>query len=44
MQAGTYRLRIVDPDGVSRLFSAPVGLAKESKYRIKVSDLPLYPE
>ncbi|HEX8705280.1 MAG TPA: protein kinase, partial [Myxococcaceae bacterium] len=44
LQAGTYKLRIVDPDGVSRLFSAPVGLAKESKYRIKVSDLPLYPE
>jgi len=44
LQAGTYRLRIVDPDGVSRLFSAPVGLAKESKYTIKISDLPLYPE
>jgi serine/threonine-protein kinase len=44
MQAGTYKLRIVDPDGVSRLFSAPVGLAKESKYAIKLSDLPLYPE
>jgi serine/threonine-protein kinase len=44
MQAGTYKLRIVDPEGVSRLFSAPVGLAKESKYAIKLSDLPLYPE
>jgi serine/threonine-protein kinase len=44
MQAGTYKLRIVDPDGVSRLFSAPVELAKERKYTIRVSDLPLYPE
>jgi serine/threonine-protein kinase len=42
--AGTYRLRIVDSDGVSRLFSAPVELAKEKKYTIRVSDLPLYPE
>ena len=42
--AGTYRLRIVDSDGVSRLFSAPVELAKERKYTIRVSDLPLYPE
>jgi serine/threonine-protein kinase len=44
MQAGTYKLRIVDQDGVSRLFSAPVELAKEKKYTIRVSDLPLYPE
>jgi serine/threonine protein kinase, bacterial len=44
LQAGTYKLRIVDPDGVSRLFSAPVELAKEKKYAIRVSDLPIYPE
>ncbi|WP_342742565.1 serine/threonine-protein kinase [Stigmatella erecta] len=44
LQAGTYRLRIVDPDGQSRLFSAPVELAKERKYAIRVSDLPLYPD
>jgi serine/threonine protein kinase, bacterial len=44
LQAGTYRLRIVDPEGQSRLFSAPVELAKERKYAIRVSDLPLYPD
>jgi serine/threonine-protein kinase len=44
LQAGTYKLRIVDPDGISRLFSAPVELAKEKKYAIRVSDLPVYPE
>ncbi|EAU62884.1 serine/threonine kinase PKN13, putative [Stigmatella aurantiaca DW4/3-1] len=44
LQAGTYRLRIVDSEGQSRLFSAPVELAKERKYTIRVSDLPLYPD
>jgi len=44
LPAGTYRLRVVDPDGNSRMFSAPVELAKDNKYTIKVSDLPLYAE
>ncbi|HVG59226.1 MAG TPA: protein kinase [Hyalangium sp.] len=44
LPAGTYRLRVVDPDGNSRMFSAPVELAKDNKYTIKVSDLPLYGE
>ena len=44
LQAGTYRLRVVDPEGNSRLFSAPVELAKDNKYTIKVSDLPPYAE
>jgi serine/threonine-protein kinase len=44
LQAGTYRLRVVDPEGNSRLFSAPVELAKDNKYTIKVSDLPPYGE
>ncbi|MDC0708331.1 serine/threonine protein kinase [Stigmatella sp. ncwal1] len=44
LQVGTYRLRIVDSEGQSRLFSAPVELAKERKYTIRVSDLPLYPD
>jgi serine/threonine-protein kinase len=44
LPAGTYRLRLVDPDGNSRLFSAPVELAKEKKYTIRLSDLPMYPE
>jgi serine/threonine-protein kinase len=44
LQAGTYRLRVVDPEGNSRLFSAPVELAKDNKYTIKVSDLPPYEE
>jgi serine/threonine-protein kinase len=44
LPAGTYRLRVVDPEGNSRLFSAPVELAKDNKYTIKVSDLPPYGE
>jgi serine/threonine-protein kinase len=44
MQGGTYRLRIVDSDGNSRLFSSPVAIAKDNKYTIRVSDLPLYSE
>jgi serine/threonine-protein kinase len=44
LQVGTYRLRIVDPEGNSRLFSAPVELAKEKKYTIRLSDLPAYGE
>ncbi|WP_224248679.1 serine/threonine-protein kinase [Hyalangium gracile] len=42
LQAGTYRLRILDSDGNSRLFSAPVVVAKDNKYTITVSDLPMY--
>ncbi len=42
LQAGTYRLRIVDSEGNSHLFSAPVVIAKDNKYTITVSDLPLY--
>jgi serine/threonine-protein kinase len=42
LQGGTYRLRIVDPEGNSRLFSAPVTIAKDNKYTITVSDLPPY--
>ena len=44
LQVGTYRLRIVDSEGNSRLFSAPVELAKEKKYTIRLSDLPPYGE
>jgi serine/threonine-protein kinase len=44
LQVGTYRLRILDPEGNSRLFSAPVELAKEKKYTIRLSDLPAYGE
>jgi serine/threonine-protein kinase len=44
LNAGTYRLRVVDPEGNSRLFSAPVELAKEKRYNIRVYDLPMYPE
>jgi len=44
LQVGTYRLRVVDPEGNSRLFSAPVELAKEKKYTIRLSDLPAYGE
>ncbi|MBN1210419.1 MAG: protein kinase [Myxococcaceae bacterium] len=42
LNAGTYRLRLVDPEGNSRLFSAPVDVAKEKKYTIRLGDLPLY--
>ncbi|WP_224362021.1 serine/threonine protein kinase [Hyalangium versicolor] len=42
LQAGTYRLRILDSDGNSRVFSAPVIVAKDNKYTITVSDLPMY--
>ncbi|MDY7230876.1 protein kinase domain-containing protein [Hyalangium rubrum] len=44
LTAGTYKLRIIDSEGASRLFSAPVGVAKDNKYTIRVSDLPMYPE
>jgi serine/threonine-protein kinase len=44
LQVGTYKLRIVDSEGNSRLFSAPVELAKERKYAIRLSDLPPYGE
>jgi serine/threonine protein kinase, bacterial len=42
LTAGTYRLRILDSEGNSRMFSAPVVVAKDNKYTIVVSDLPLY--
>jgi serine/threonine-protein kinase len=44
LPAGTYRLRVVDPDGTSRMFSGVVEVAKDNKYTIKVSDLPPYGE
>jgi serine/threonine-protein kinase len=44
LPAGTYRLRVVDPEGNSRMFSGVVEVAKDNKYTIKVSDLPAYGE
>ena len=41
LPAGTYRLRLVDPDGKNRRLSAPVKKGEVTTLTIKVSDLPV---
>ena len=41
LEEGTYRLRLVDPDGQNRMLSAPIKPGQETKLKIRVTDLPL---
>ena len=40
LPVGTHLLTLVGPDGQHRLLSAPIGLGKNTAYRVKLSDLP----
>ncbi|HLL06223.1 MAG TPA: hypothetical protein VK539_36965 [Myxococcaceae bacterium] len=42
-KAGTYRLRLVDANGDSRLFSVEVKTDQENEYTVRFSDLPRDP-
>jgi serine/threonine-protein kinase len=44
LPVGTYRLRVVDPDGVDRLLSAPIKPGKVTQLTIQLSDLPALEE
>ncbi len=40
----TYRLRVVDPDGASRMLSAPIKPGQVTEMTVRLSDLPLWQE
>ncbi|HEX8441478.1 serine/threonine protein kinase [Archangium sp.] len=40
----TYRLRVVDPDGASRMLSAPIKPGQVTEMTVRMSDLPLWQE
>jgi serine/threonine-protein kinase len=40
----TYRLRVVDPDGASRMLSAPIKPGQVTDMTVRMSDLPLWQE
>ncbi|GHG91973.1 hypothetical protein GCM10012319_53400 [Comamonas sp. KCTC 72670] len=45
LPVGVYRLRVVDPtnaEAESRLLSAPIKPGEETKFQIRLADLPLY--
>jgi serine/threonine-protein kinase len=44
LPVATYRLRVVDPDGASRLLSAPIKPGEHTEMTIRVGDLPLWEE
>ncbi|QRN93772.1 protein kinase [Archangium violaceum] len=44
LPVATYRLRVVDPDGASRLLSAPIKPGEHTEMTVRVGDLPLWEE
>jgi serine/threonine protein kinase, bacterial len=41
LPSGTYRLRLVDPDGLNRMLSVPIKPGEIQTMKIRVGDLPL---
>ncbi|WP_257459053.1 serine/threonine protein kinase [Archangium lipolyticum] len=44
LPVATYRLRVVDPDGASRMLSAPIRPGEHTEMSVRVGDLPLWDE